>query len=214
MKPHMCSRSIAVSSVALLCIPSQVIAQEFSIGGRIGLATSNAIFEDQHSNDRIDPRLGPLFGGVVAYRLTGAISVQAELLYMQKGWTEFGTGGERKLTYLEVPILLGVGAPWTTSPHLLTGPSISYELGCSITGVPEVGSVGCDDSQVQWHRPKLQFGVWLGLGVGRWFGNNRLDLQLLGDLNVTDMNREELPLGYLRLGSVMVSVAYTTSIGG
>jgi hypothetical protein len=214
MKQNIDSLPATLLALALLLLPAQVVAQNFSLGGRIGLTAANAVFEDEHSNDRIEPRPGPVFGGVAAYRLNSVLSLQAELLVMQKGWAEFETGGDRKLTYLELPLLLGVGAPWTTSPHVLAGPSVGFELGCSITGVPEVGSVGCDDTQVEWDRAKMQFGIWLGLGVGRWFGKGRFDLQILGNFSLTDTNREALPSGYIRLANVTLSAAYKTSLGG
>ena len=214
MKHHIACRTTIVLALSLLFFPAQAIAQRFSVGGRVGFGAANAVFEDEYSNDRIEPRPGLLVGGIAGYQLNSILTLQLELLYMQRGWAELETGGGRRLTYLEAPLLLGINVPWTTSPHLLAGPSVALELGCSITGVPEVGSVDCDDSQVEWDRTKVQFGVWLGLGVGRWFGWGRLDLQLLGNLSLTDMNREALPSGSLRLANVMLSAAYRTSLGG
>ncbi len=203
-----------VFSLLLLLLPGHVVAQQLSLGGRVGFGAANALFEDEHSGDRIDPRMAPLLGAVAAYQLSSIVSLHAELLYSQKGWVEFQTGGGRRLSYLQLPVLFGLDAPWRTSPHLLVGPSIGFELACSITDVPGVGSVGCDDEQVAWDRAKVQYGVWVGLGLGRWFGEGKLDLQLLGDFSLTDTNREPLPSGYLRFANVMLSASYRTLLGG
>ena len=118
------------------------------------------------------------------------------------------------MTYLELPLLVSVNAPWTTSPHVLAGPSLSFELSCSVTGAPEVGSVGCGESQVAWERAKAQLGLWFGFGLGRRLGKGKLALQFMGNLSLTDLNHEALPRGYIRLVAVTASAAYQISLGG
>lgn len=209
---------IAVVIVALLLGftlgPISAQAPSFSMGGRLGITNSAAFIEDEFAGDSIDDRPGFQFGATVGYELNSILSFQVELSYVDKGWAEQGTGGNRKLTYLELPLLLGISGPWTTSPHLLVGPSLSYELDCSVTGVPGVGSVSCSDPQVEWERKKFLLGTWLGLGLGRRFGSGRLDVQVIGNVSLTDMNRETLPRGYIRLVTVAASVAYQRSLGG
>jgi len=190
------------------------LAQSVSIGGRLGITNSAALFADQNSGDRIDDRRGFQIGGVIGYQLNPILSLQLEVSYLQKGWAEFETGGDRKLTYLELPLLLSINAPWTTSPHLLAGPSVSYELSCSVTGVPHVGQVSCGDPRVEWDREKFQLGLWFGLGLGRWLGTSKLDLQFLGNISLTDMNNEALPPGYIRLVAVTATATYKISLGG
>jgi hypothetical protein len=204
------------ATVTLLCLlgSGTALAQAVSIGGRLGLSNSAALFADEHSGDRIDDRRGLQVGGIVAHELNSILSLQLELSYVQKGWAEFETGGDRKLTYLELPLLLSISAPWTTSPHLLVGPSVSHELSCSVTGVPQVGSVSCSDPQLGWDREKLLLGLWFGLGLGRRFGTSTLDIQFIGNVSLTDMNREALPPGYIRLVAVTASAVYKISLGG
>ncbi len=204
------------AATALLCLfgSGTALAQSVSVGGRLGITNSAASFADENSGDRIDDRRGLQIGGIVDYQLNSILSLELEVSYLQKGWAELETGGDRKLTYLELPLLLSINAPWTTSPHLLAGPAVSYELSCSVTGVPQVGSVSCNDPRVEWHREKFQLGLWFGLGLGRWLGTSKLDLQFLGNLSLTDMNQEELPPGYIRLVAVTAGATYKISLGG
>jgi hypothetical protein len=173
-----------------------------------------ALFESKEATDLQQPMPGLQIGGVAAYRWHSLLGLQAELWYVQKGWIETRAGGGRRLSYVELPLFLTLTAPWTTAPQLLAGASGSFELGCSVTGVPDVGSASCDDPRVEWHHRKAQLATWGGIGVRRRVGASRLDVQLLLSLNLTNLNREPLPLGYTRLFSLAVSAAYTVPLGG
>lgn len=203
-----------ICSAMLTCAGERVYAQDISIGGRLGLVGGFVWFEDEEANDMNRPRAGFQIGGVVTYPSHSVLSVQGELWYVQKGWTETQGGGGRRLTYAELPLLLTVTAPWKTAPQLLAGASASLELGCSVTGVRGVGSVSCDDPQVEWHHSKTQFAALLGLGVRRRLRSSRLAVQLLANLNLTDLNNEPLPRGYVRLLSITVSATYVVDLGG
>lgn len=207
-------RSNAICATLFTVAVGHLPAQDVSVGGRVGLVGGAVLFEDPEAADQVKPKAGFQIGGAVAYGSRSILSVQAELWYVQKGWTETQAGGGRRLSYMELPLLLTVTAPWKTAPQLLAGVSASLELACSVTGVPEVGSVSCDDPQVEWHHSKAQFASWFGVGVRRRFGSSHLDVQLLGSLNLTNLNREPLPLGYSRLVSVAVSAAYMIDLGG
>lgn len=203
-----------VLAVSLTVVVGRLCAQDVAVGGRLGLVGGAVWFEDEESNDLMQPMPGLQIGGVAAYRSRSIVSLQAELWYVQKGWTETRAGGGRRLAYVELPLLLTVTAPWRTAPQLVAGASGSFELGCSVTGVPEVGSVSCDDPRVEWHRRKAQVATWLGFGVRRRFGRSHLDVQLLGNLNLTSVNREPLPRGFTRLFAFAVSAAYVVPLGG
>jgi hypothetical protein len=199
--------------LVLQVCPTATESQSLSVGGSVGVVAGAVWFEDDESNEW-RPKPGFRVGGVAAYEVSSILSLHAELAYVQKGWTEHNAGGGRRLTYLEVPVLLALRAPWTTAPELLAGPSVSLELGCSVTGVPDMGSVSCDDARVAWHRRKAQVGMWFGLGLRRGRGRRRLDVQLLFNLGLTDVNRETLPRGYTKLLALSLSVAYTIPLGG
>jgi len=205
--------SAPIVAVLLAVGAGRLSAQDVSIGGRLGLVGGAVWFEDEEANDIIKPMLGLQIGGVAAYRPQSVVSLQAELWYVQKGWAETRAGGGRRLTYLELPLLLTVTAPWKTAPQLIAGASASLELGCSVTGVPDVGSVSCDHPRVEWHHRKAQVATWLGIGVRRQLGRGHLAAQLLGSLNLTNVSRERLPRGFSRLLSLAVSAAYVVPLG-
>jgi len=210
------SRKLTLLLVAVLALqlwPVDCECQTVSVGGRLGLVGGAVWFEDKEANDMEQPMPGLQVGGVLAYRLNSIVSLQTELWYVQKGWTENRADGGRRLSYVELPLLVRIAAPWKTAPQLLAGLSVSRELACSVTGVDE-GSVSCDDARVKWNRAKTQLGTWLGLGLGMQLGKGELDIQLLGNLNLTSVNREPLPRGYTKLFSAALSAAYVIPLGG
>lgn len=210
------SRIPTTICIALLTLGAgRLCAQDISLGGRFGLGPGAVFFEYEEANDMIKPMLGFQIGGVAAYRLNSILSLQAELLYVQKGWIETPAGGARRFAYVELPLFLTATARWSTAPQLVVGVSVSRELGCSVTGVPGVGSLSCDDPRVEWHHTTTQFGTWVGFGVRQRFGASYLDIQLLGNFNLTNLNREPLLRGYDRLLSFpILSTAYVVPIGG
>jgi hypothetical protein len=198
--------------VIAVCTANSLCAQSISVGGRLGLVGGTVWFEDEEANDMQQPKPGLQIGGVVSVGSHSVFSAQSELWYIQKGWADSESGGGLRLSYVELPVLLSVTAPWTTAPQLVVGISGSLELGCSVR-VASDETVSCDDARVAWHRSKTQFGTWLGFGVRRWFGASRLDVQLLGNLNLTNVNRESLPRGYARLLSATLSATYVVPLG-
>ena len=192
----------------------RLCAQDISLGGRLGAVAGAVWFEYEEANDMIKPMLGLQIGGVAAYRLSSILSLQAELWYVQKGWLETRAGGARRFAYVELPLFLTATARWSTAPQLMVGASVSRELACSVTGVPGVGSLSCDDPRVEWNHTTAQFGTWVGFGVRRRFGASDLDIQLLGNLNLTNLDREPLLRGYSRLLSFIVSATYGVPLGG
>jgi len=211
MIPRVISTAFCVAFLTVAA--GRVDAQDFSIGGRLGVVGGAVSFEENEFGDFDYPIPGLQIGGVATYSMGPVLSLQAELWFVQKGWTETRGGGGRRLSYLEVPLLVTVTAPWRTAPQLLAGVSVGVELACSVTGMPHVGNVSCSDARVKWLHRKLQFATWFGLGVRRRFGASQLQVQFLFNYNLTNLNREPLPRGYTRLFSGAVSVAYMVPIG-
>ena len=206
--------SIGLSLVVLVMLPISGSAQDFMFGGRAGAGIAVAMFEDEHSNDRVEEPFAMQFGLVALHQMTRVFSLRVEALYAQKGWAEFVTGGGRRLSYVELPLLLGFHIPWKTSPHVFVGPAVSFEIGCAITEVPDVGSVSCNDSQVEWDRAKLLVGSVVGIGLSPPLGRGALHIELIANFGLTNANREILPRGYLKLAAAGLSLGYTVPIGG
>ena len=209
-----CSVAVMLVCLALLFCPAVTASQSFFAGGRLGIGLGTVAFEDDEAAGRAGINVGQRFGGLVGYDLSSVFSVQLELAYTSRGWPEGKSGGGRKLSYIQLPLLFVVRAPWKTSPHLLVGPAVSFEVGCKVSGIPEIGSVGCADSRVQWDRNKTLFGVHVGLGIGRPLRNGKVEFQLAGDISLRNTITERLPRGFNRLFVLMASATYKIPIGG
>lgn len=203
-----------VVAAVLAVAPGPLNGQNLAVGGRLGVVGGSVWFEDVESSSTMQPMPGLKIGGVLTYRPRSVVSLHTELWYVQKGWTEARPGAGRRLSYVELPVLLTVTAPWTTAPQLIAGVAGSLELGCSVVGVPGMGSISCDDPRASWRRRKVHLGTWFGVGVRRRLGANRLDVQLLADVNFTSVNDETLPRGFTRLAAFAVSAVYVVPLGG
>ena len=200
--------------IALMLCPALTASQPFSVGGRLGIGLGTLVFEDDEAANRAGINVGQRLGGLLAYELDSILSVQLELSYARRGWTEGENGDGRRLSYFQLPLLFVVSAPWKTSPQFLIGPAVSYEVGCNVSGIADVGSVGCGDSRVEWDRNKTLWGVHLGLGIGRPFRSGKLAFQLVSDISLKNTISETLPRGYNRLVVLMMSATYKIPIGG
>lgn len=196
----------------LFC-PKITVSQPLSLGGRVGVGVSTLLFEDPESADRAGLHVGPRLGGLLEYHLNSFLSLQLEMSYASSGWTEGQNGAGRRLSYIQVPLVLVTSLPWKTSPHFLIGPAVSQEVGCSVTGIAEVGSVACSDSRVQWDRNHTQVGLHLGFGAGRPSMGGKLEFQIVGDFGLRNSVTETLPHGYNRLVVVMLSASYKVQVG-
>jgi hypothetical protein len=210
------ARTLAVLFLLLLAAlfcPKITASQSLFIGGRAGVGAGTLIFEDPESSERAGLHVGPRLGGLVGYEINSVLSVQLEMSYASRGWTEGENGAGRRLSYMQMPLVIMLSAPWKTSPHILLGPALSYEVGCDVHGIAELGRVGCDDSRVEWGRHKTQVGMHVGLGIGRPFRGGKLEFQLVGDIGLRNSINETLPHGYNRLVVVMLSASYKIQVG-
>lgn len=196
---------------ALFC-PRLAVSQSLSLGGKVGVGAGTLLFQDPESSDRAGLHVGLRLGGLLAYDLNSFLALQLEMSYASRGWTEGQNGTGRSLSYVQMPLVLMVSAPWKTSPHLLVGPAISYEVGCSVSGIADIGSVSCSDSRVDWVRNKTQVGIHVGLGIGRPLRGGRLEFQMVGDIALRSSINETLPHGYNRLIVLMLSASYKLQV--
>lgn len=119
--------SILTVSVCLFAVnltTSQ--AQSIKTGAKGGINFTN--FYDGGTD--YESRTGFMLGGFIKMSLPESpISIQPEAYYSQKG-AETSGGGEIKLEYLEIPILLkiGLGESEVVSPNLFLGPYAGVNL--------------------------------------------------------------------------------------
>lgn len=155
-------------TAALLMMPSTAVhAQRLGIVAGGTFSQLRGIGEVKAKN-----RNGTMFGLSLTLPAGSSVAIQPELLFVNKG-SEFDIsgGGTRnvKLDYLEIPLLLRFdkGAGSAIGPHFYVGPSVGYNLDCSVTlsggGIPNTSS---DCKNDNFFEPKsLDWGAIVGAGL-------------------------------------------------
>jgi hypothetical protein len=98
-----------------------------------------------------DSRTDFALGGQVDYDFIQGGLFRTGLIYSRRGaqTTDNGTTIALKLSYLEVPLLVGYQFPTSTSlrPYVIGGANVGFKTGCSLEGSDGTTSVSvsCDD---------------------------------------------------------------------
>jgi len=107
-------------------------AQEsVSLGVKGGLNIAN-VYDSQAENFSADPKLGYAVGGFLTIPLSGALAIQPEVVYSQKGYSATSTTikSSYKLAYtfnyIDVPLL--VVLRMSEGIHIVVGPQINFLL--------------------------------------------------------------------------------------
>ncbi len=128
----------------------------FSFGAKVGANLSRTWGDDQEVMLGFDGKMkaGVIGGAFGAYAICDWMTVQAEVLYSQKG-AKFGDES-LKLDYIEIPIL----AMWTApaqgrfTPNLAIGPSLGFNVRANLAGIDVKDGIKTTD-----------FGIAFGAGV-------------------------------------------------
>ncbi|MBN1212096.1 MAG: PorT family protein [candidate division Zixibacteria bacterium] len=207
-------KRLIVSGILLVLLgvptasPSQA-RMNLDFGVKLGL-NSTGMFGDAVEENSF-PKRG-FIGGIFARRgLTPSFSIQAEVLYTQKG-TEITVENipslidtlDVKLDYIEVPILFryDFAVPMKFKPHLLAGPALTFNV--SARGSTDDGGSFYPDEFDIPNTGSLDFGLVLGTGVDFPLGKGAVGIDArytLGMLNVfedmksegTNSDSEEIP---------------------
>ena len=143
MKRSVITLAVTVAFLAILVAPG--IAQtKLTLGFKGGLNIANISHE--HIDDT-DYRTGVGFGAYLSFDISPTVSIQPELLYMQKGGKAkdipaiFEVEGyllpqegsidiEAKVNYLEIPVLVKFMVPTqsATQPFFFGGPALAIKL--------------------------------------------------------------------------------------
>ena len=117
----------------------------------------------------LDSRTGIHVGAAVLFPLSETLGLQVGGLYSQKGAeaSEGGVTAAIELGYFEVPVLLRYAFPsgGAASFHLLAGPSVGFEVGCTISGSSGSESASIDCSDAELDTKSVDFGLTGGLGL-------------------------------------------------
>lgn len=219
--------------LVFICIVSITYGQN-AIGGKIGLnfATFTGDTDDLESdgNDKgFNP--GLQIGGVFEIGINDLISIQPELLYIQKGVRLkssedfFGNPVESEASlvfnYLELPLLVKIklGNPESTNFFINVGPSFGYTLsGKSKSKISFDGETETNEEDFEFEENdefnRFDISATLGAGVNIPLGPGKLFVEaryLLGFSNLidSDFNDDKLKNGGIGLG-----VGYMVPLGG
>ena len=189
-------------ALGIAVIPSAATAQragDMTVGILAGVNYSTVDQDPEFGDVEFDHRLGLLAGAFLDVALNDVFSIEPEVLYSQKGSEVEGTGenaeleGSVKLDYIEVPVLLKFKVPVSNSgfrPFLFAGPSVGFELNCSLDGeiLSVTGSTDCEETSVV-RTKSTDFGGTVGGGIEFLAGMQavRLDARYThGFTNISD----------------------------
>lgn len=154
-------RSLATATlvaVAFLATASSTAAQAtFALKGGL-----NTAFFSGDDAEESSPRLGFVGGGSARYPINPLLSVQAEVLYSQKGDkfdNDLGFTETTKLDYIEIPGMLRLGVP--LSPLLDAG-----VVAGGYVGVPVRSEVEIDGELETDLRAATDYGALVGFDIG------------------------------------------------
>lgn len=202
-------RTLAASAAVLSMLPAGAQSQarpRTQFGALIGLSSTSITDADLEGVDAgvdadVKRRMGFQLGAYLTRSLSGNVSFQPEIHYIQKGakiavsLTDIeGVGSTDaeasvKLAYLEVPLLLRLDMNQGKSvrPFLVAGPAVAFRISCNI-GFEFSGAslnTDCADSgngglEIESEDPfkKFDAGVMVGGGVAGTMGSLPVSLQI------------------------------------
>ena len=183
----------------------------FSFGFKAGFHISDFSGRDVDSGFRSDTGLAA--GGLIAYRLSNVLAVQAEALFTQKGARIFtkleGVLFNEWITlkYIEIPLLLKVFPPLDSSirPVFYAGPYVAFKY--SFKDKWELGGQGSTEDIPSFRERELGFAGGFGVDfpVGKSMRTSA-EIRYTRGLSTLSKNSEEK--GYNAVFSILVQLAF------
>lgn len=181
---------------ALIMMATSSIAQ-VSLVPRAGVSISNvAMDNDNFFEDGRKNQIGFVGGLGLNFALTEDefLSIQPELLYVQKGFASEGSSllgsydYTYRLNYLELPVLLKIGfGTDVIRGYVNLGPSVGYLLNGQVKGSGEIAGLvgGSVDEKIEFtksstndptelHANRIEFGASFGGGIGISLGGRSM----------------------------------------
>ena len=145
--------------VVVVLVASPSFAQRISGGGKLGMSIGNLSSDDPSFESR--SKGGFVAGGFINVALTSFLSIEPQLLFIQKGAriTESGEDVTLKLDYFEAPLLGVVSFPrWgPVTPFVYGGPAVGLNVSATAAriGVEEDEDI---DAEVKANDLAMTFG--------------------------------------------------------
>ncbi|MGI9038235.1 MAG: porin family protein [Gemmatimonadota bacterium] len=184
---------IVLSTLALsgLAVVPSAQAQQNMVGIKGGLIVSDLSATEEQELEGTKSKTGFGFGAFLQVQIAGALSVQPEALYLNKGVKGDTGSGELELSYIQVPILVQyhISTASGLSPRVYLGPTIAFETGCEISGFDiEGGEAEANCERVDVDTKSADFGLVFGAGVDVPAGRFVVTGDARYDLGVTNLD--------------------------
>lgn len=173
--------------VALNTTPLLAQARQETLIGPIGGVNFAKFGGDDVS--RVDTRTGFHAGLFASFPLGRYVALVPGAAFSQEGTSvDLGGGatGTLKIDYLEVPVLLKLGAPLqgkgNLRPYVIAGPGVGFKVSCKVRAenASQSAEADCDDPTVGAATKSVQFSAIFGggLDIGRFTFGLRYQLGL------------------------------------
>jgi hypothetical protein len=135
---------LAAMMASCLLVSAPIAAQSIAGGGKVGLVIGDL----QRESPLLDatPKGGFAVGGFVSVPVSGRLSIEPQLLLLQKGAT--ANGETLKLHYLEAPVLAMIRLPMRGEavPFVYGGPAFAFALSAkaAVVGRPDDEDITSD----------------------------------------------------------------------
>jgi opacity protein-like surface antigen len=174
-------RKFAVLAIgcALLFLSPPTLSGQTSLGFHGGLSMATL---DGSGLEDMDPgyRNGFGLGAFLEVAISDKLSIQPELLYLQKGASESSDGVDITfgVDFVEIPVLLRIDVPTDGSiaPYFLIGPAIGFKTGCEISAEGDGLEINVDCDEAEATIKSMDFGGVAGAGLSIAAGSGNIHL--------------------------------------
>ncbi len=189
------------TAVLVAVAPTERASAQMELGVRVGVTVSDISLDSDGIEPAFDSRSGFNLAAYLDVPLGGGLSFQPGLGFTQKG-AELNDDIEGEevslglhLDYLEVPLLFRYAFPTTGSlgVHLLAGPALAFESGCSLVVEGEGASVeiDCDETgaedDFEVDTESFDFGAMFGAGLAFPLGGVTGTVEALYNVGLRDV---------------------------
>ncbi|MBF8962898.1 PorT family protein [Pontibacter sp. FD36] len=189
------------------------MAQSVSFGPRVGATFSKVSLSDG-DGDELEDELkytpGLQVGVVANFNVSELLSIQPELLFIQKGYKFGDSDAYLKGTsnYIEVPVLAKITFGSEQVKGFVTGgPTVGY-LASGKMSMKYDGNKGSDSYEFEDEDNRMELGASFGVGLGYNLGAGALNLDVRYGLGLTSLYEVESGESKSRNRVLGVSVAY------
>ncbi|MFD2245509.1 porin family protein [Pontibacter ruber] len=188
-------------------------AQSVSVGPRVGATFAKiSVSDDENgiSNDDIKYNPGIQFGAVANFMINDMLSIQPELLYIQKGYKigEDEAYLKGRANYIELPILAKVAFGTEQLHGFATGGPTAGYWASGKASMEFDGTKASEEYEFDDEDNRFELGASFGVGIAYKVGPGELNLDLRYGLGFTNLYDTEGDGSKTRNNVLGISLAY------